>query len=79
MIVVFLLTGRYLEARARYRAGDALRSLLNMGAKEATLVNVDPATGERTVPRLLELREAGLIAPMRIGEECRVSPAMLRG
>ena len=47
-IVVFLLTGRYLEARARYRAGDALRSLLRMGAKEATLVRNDPATGERT-------------------------------
>ena len=48
MIVVFLLTGRYLEARARYRAGDALRSLLRMGAKEATLVTVDPATDERS-------------------------------
>ena len=48
MIVVFLLTGRYLEARARYRAGDALRSLLSMGAKEATLVSVDPTTGERS-------------------------------
>ena len=48
MIVVFLLTGRYLEARARYRAGDALRSLLRMGAKEATLVRIDPATGERS-------------------------------
>ena len=48
MIVVFLLTGRYLEARARYRAGDALRSLLHMGAKEATLVSVDPETGERS-------------------------------
>ena len=48
MIVVFLLTGRYLEARARYRAGDALRSQLNMGAKEATLVSADPTTGERT-------------------------------
>ena len=48
MIVVFLLTGRYLEARARYRAGDALRSLLSMGAKEATLVSIDPATGERS-------------------------------
>lgn len=47
-IVVFLLTGRYLEARARYRAGDALRSLLSMGAKEATLVSVDPTTGERS-------------------------------
>ena len=48
MIVVFLLTGRYLEARARYRAGDALRSLLRMGAKEATLVRINPETGERT-------------------------------
>ena len=48
MIVVFLLTGRYMEARARSRAGDALRSLLSMGAKEATLVSVDPATGERS-------------------------------
>ena len=48
MIVVFLLTGRYLEARARYRAGDALRSLLRMGAKEATLVRIDPETGERS-------------------------------
>ena len=47
-IVVFLLTGRYLEARARYRAGDALRSLLRMGAKEATHVRIDPETGERT-------------------------------
>lgn len=47
-IVVFLLTGRYLEARARYRAGDALRSLLSMGAKEATLVRLDPDTGART-------------------------------
>ena len=48
MIVVFLLTGRYLEARARYRAGDALRSLLRMGAKEAMLVRIDPETGERS-------------------------------
>ena len=48
MIVVFLLTGRYMEARARYRAGDALRSLLRMGAKEATLVRINPETGERT-------------------------------
>ena len=28
MIGGFLRTGRYMEARARYRAGDALRSLL---------------------------------------------------
>ena len=52
MIVVFLLTGRWMEARARYRAGDALRALLELGATEATLVEQGPDGGrvERTVP-----------------------------
>ena len=50
------------------------------GGTRIYLNTIDPwKVVERTVPRLLELREAGLIAPMRIGEECRVSPAMLRG
>ncbi|GAB79334.1 Cu+-exporting ATPase [Austwickia chelonae] len=42
MIVTFLLAGRYAEARSRHRAGDALRSLLALGAKEATRVDTDP-------------------------------------
>ncbi|MDU7383675.1 MAG: HAD-IC family P-type ATPase [Schaalia turicensis] len=46
-ITVFLLTGRWMEARARYRAGNALRALLESGAKEATKIEVDPATGAR--------------------------------
>ena len=52
MIVVFLLGGRWAEARTRYRAGDALRELLDLGAKEATLVTVDAngAQVEQTVP-----------------------------
>jgi len=36
MIVTFLLLGRWLEARSRRSAGDALRSLLSLGAQEAT-------------------------------------------
>lgn len=36
-LVAFLLAGRYFEIRARRRAGAALRSLLNLGSKEATL------------------------------------------
>ena len=36
-LVAFLLAGRYFEVRSRRRAGAALRSLLNLGAKEATL------------------------------------------
>ncbi|WP_336854023.1 heavy metal translocating P-type ATPase [Sinomonas albida] len=38
VVATFLLLGRYLEARAKARAGSALRSLLDLGAKEATLL-----------------------------------------
>ena len=80
MIVVFLLTGRYLEARARYRAGDALRSLLNMGAKEATLVSVDPATGERTetVVPASSLQVGDLFA-VRPGEKVATDGVIVEG
>ena len=80
MIVVFLLTGRYLEARARYRAGDALRSLLRMGAKEATLVSVDPATGERTetVVPASSLQVGDLFA-VRPGEKVATDGVIVEG
>lgn len=79
-IVVFLLTGRYLEARARYRAGDALRSLLRMGAKEATLVSVDPATGERTetVVPASSLQVGDLFA-VRPGEKVATDGVIVEG
>mgnify|MGYP002406984649 FL=1 len=80
MIVVFLLTGRYLEARARYRAGDALRSLLSMGAKEATLVSVDPATGERTesvVPA--SSLQVGDLFTVRPGEKVATDGVIVEG
>ncbi|MGJ9403662.1 heavy metal translocating P-type ATPase [Arthrobacter sp. KK5.5] len=38
VVATFLLLGRFLEARAKARAGDALKSLLDLGAKEATVV-----------------------------------------
>jgi P-type Cu+ transporter len=37
-VVTFLLAGRYFEARAKRRAGGALRALLELGAKEATVL-----------------------------------------
>ncbi len=37
-VTIFLLAGRYFEARAKRRAGDALRSLLALGARTATVV-----------------------------------------
>ena len=80
MIVVFLLTGRYLEARARYRAGDALRSLLRMGAKEATLVRIDPETGERTesVVPASSLQVGDLFA-VRPGEKVATDGIIIEG
>ena len=80
MIVVFLLTGRYMEARARYRAGDALRSLLSMGAKEATLVSVDPATGERSesvVPA--SSLQVGDLFTVRPGEKVATDGVIVEG
>lgn len=50
------------------------------GGTRIYLNTLDPwAVCERVVTRLRTLREEGRIAPMRIGEECRVAPEMLRG
>ncbi|WP_456505923.1 heavy metal translocating P-type ATPase [Arthrobacter sp. UYCu723] len=38
VVATFLLLGRWLEARAKSRAGDALKTLLNLGAKEAVVL-----------------------------------------
>ena len=37
-VTIFLLAGRYFEARAKRRAGDALRALLALGARTATVL-----------------------------------------
>ncbi len=47
-LTVFILLGRYLEARAKRRAGSALRALLELGAKDVALIDADG--GERRVP-----------------------------
>lgn len=38
VVVTFLLLGRYLEAQAKSKAGDALKALLSLGAKDATVL-----------------------------------------
>ncbi len=47
-VTVFLLAGRYFEARAKRRAGAALRALLELGAKDVAVL--DPDGGERRIP-----------------------------
>ena len=38
IVTTFLLAGRYFEERAKVRAGDALKALLNLGAKDVSIL-----------------------------------------
>lgn len=61
LIIAFVVLGRYFEARAHGKAREAISKLLEMGAKEATLL-VDG--DERRVP----------IDQVRVGDLVRVRP-----
>jgi len=50
--VALILTGRYFEARAKRRAGGALRALLRLGATTATVVLPDGQQIERPIDEL---------------------------
>jgi Cu+-exporting ATPase len=60
-VTVFLLAGRYAEARAKRSAGSALRALLSLGAKDAVVVRDGT---EVHVP----------VAELRVGEVFVVRP-----
>jgi len=47
VVITFILAGRYFEAKAKRNAGAALKALLELGAKEATVLDADG--GERLV------------------------------
>ncbi len=53
-VTTFLLAGRYAEARAKYRSGDALRALLELGAKEVTRVVLTSPSGSRDAVDVLD-------------------------
>ena len=65
MVTTFLLAGRFAEARARYRAGDALRSLLELGAKTARRVRADGSEEEVPAADL----QVGDLVVVRPGEK----------
>jgi P-type Cu+ transporter len=48
VVTTFLLAGRYFEAKAKRRAGAALKALLELGAKDVAIL--DPDGTERRVP-----------------------------
>lgn len=61
MIISFHLTGRYLEAKARGKASEAIRKLLNLGAKTA-IVLVDGNETEIPV-RKLQIGDVFIVKP----------------
>jgi Cu+-exporting ATPase len=65
-VTVFLLAGRYLEARAKRRSGAALEALLSLGAKDVVLlrdgVEVRVPIGELTVGDIFVVRPGEKIA-----------------
>ncbi|MDQ3620556.1 MAG: heavy metal translocating P-type ATPase [Actinomycetota bacterium] len=74
LIIAFLTLGRFFEARAKGRAGRAIRALLELGAKEARLV-VDGA--EVMVPA--EQVRVGDIFRVRPGEKVPTDGEVLEG
>ncbi len=65
-VTTFLLAGRYAEARAKRRSGAALRALLDLGAKDVTVLRPGPDGGrvEQRIP----------IGRLAVGEEFVVRP-----
>jgi Cu+-exporting ATPase len=74
VITSFLLLGRFLEGRARRRAGDAIRRLLELGAKEARVLR----DGEELVVPVDEL-EPGDLFVVRPGEQIATDGVVEQG
>jgi cation-transporting ATPase V len=74
VIMFFITLGRYLEARAKGRAGKALRSLVELGAKEARLVRDGV---EAMVP--VESVQVGDLIKIRPGEKVPVDGEVVDG
>jgi cation-transporting ATPase V len=74
VIMFFITLGRYLEARAKGRAGKALRALVELGAKEARLVHDGV---EEMVP--VESVQVGDFVKIRPGEKVPVDGEVVEG
>ena len=73
-VTVFILAGRYLEARAKARAGSALKSLLTMGAKDVAVVR----DGRESRIPIADLR-AGDRFVVRPGEKIATDGVVVEG
>jgi Cu+-exporting ATPase len=74
VVTTFLLLGRYLEANAKQKAGDALKALLNLGAKDATVLHNG---SEHKVPA--DQLRVGDIVVVRPGEKIATDGVVIDG
>lgn len=74
VVTTFLLLGRFLEANAKQRAGDALRALLNLGAKDATVLR---DSGETKIPA--DELQVGDVIVVRPGEKIATDGFVIEG
>ena len=74
VVTTFLLAGRYAEHRSKRRAGDALRSLLELGAKEAERVVTGPDGHPVTRQDGAHVTEHVAVAALRTGDLFTVRP-----
>ncbi|HWJ82272.1 MAG TPA: heavy metal translocating P-type ATPase [Nocardioides sp.] len=74
-VTTFLLAGRYFEQRAKRRAGAALRALLELGAKDATVL-ADDGTEQR-VP--IDSLAVGMRFVVRPGEKIATDGVVEQG
>ncbi|WP_435213117.1 heavy metal translocating P-type ATPase [Streptomyces sp. bgisy034] len=74
-VVAFILAGRYFEARSKRKAGAALKALLELGAKDVTVLGDDGR--ERTVP-VSELK-VGARFLVRPGEKIATDGTVVEG
>ena len=75
VVITFLLAGRTFEARAKRRAGDALRALIALGAKDAAVLGADGS--ERRVP--VERLRTGDVFVVRPGEKIATDGEVVEG
>ncbi|MBN0038975.1 copper-translocating P-type ATPase [Cellulosimicrobium cellulans] len=74
VVTTFLLAGRYAEHRSKRRAGDALRSLLELGAKDAERVVLGPDGSPRTGADGARVTERVPVADLAVGDVFVVRP-----
>ncbi len=74
VVTTFLLAGRYAEHRSRRRAGDALRSLLELGAKDAERVVLGSDGSPRTGADGARVTERVPVADLAVGDVFVVRP-----